>query len=228
MAWTSPHSDDTRAAVEAMLRDTDLTMIEIGRRMGVSPGTVSAWNGRAGLRRPRRVGQRGLSPADWPQTRLQALARLYYAPPNDPSDLALALGLGRSATRALFRAAGFTKRRDPAGLPPARLPPLPGEAVPALRDLNAAIRIQIGRQIEAFDAALHGQAAAVIDSARVLRDLGGLKRLLDDLSGPAPTQDGDADGERDLAGLRDGLARRFAALPAPSGAPDDPGNPERG
>ena len=228
MPWTSPHSDDTRAAVEAMLRDTDLTMIEIGRRLGVSPGTVSTWNGRAGLRRPRRVGRPGLSPAEWPETRLQALARLYYAPANDPGDLALALGLGRSATRALFLAAGFTRRRDRSGLPPTGLPPPPGGAVPTLSDLDAAIRVQIGRQIAAFDAALHGQGAAVIDSARVLRDLGGLKRLLDDLSGPTPTQDGDADGERDLAGLRDRLARRFAALPAPSGAPDDPGEPERG
>lgn len=78
MAWASPHSDETRRAAEAMLRDTDVTMIEIGRRLGVSPGTVSTWNGRAKLRRKRRVGRPGLSPAEWPPLRLQALARLYY------------------------------------------------------------------------------------------------------------------------------------------------------
>ena len=48
--------------------------------------------------------------------------------------------------------------------------------------LRRRLRLHIGRQIAAFDAALRGEGAAVIDSARTLRDLGGLKRLLDDLA----------------------------------------------
>lgn len=101
--------------------------------------------------------------------------------------------------------------------------------LPALR---ARLRLHAGRQIAAFDAALRGEGAAVIDSARVLRDLGGLKRLLDDLAAGT----GEADGTRgiadrpgfDLPALRAELARRYARLPRErpdAGLPGEPAGP---
>lgn len=64
-----------RDAVEALLRDTDLTMVEIGARTGVRPQTVSTWNRRSGWPRPPKLRQRE-SPARWRPERREALARL--------------------------------------------------------------------------------------------------------------------------------------------------------
>lgn len=88
--------------------------------------------------------------------------------------------------------------------------------VPAdLPVLRRRLRAHIGRQIATFDAALRGEGAAVIDSARTLRDLGGLKRLLDDLAADDPASEGEGDGDGrtpsalDLPGLRAEIARRY-------------------
>lgn len=240
-----PHAGDPelRAAVERLLRDTDLTMVAIGAQLGVSPKTVSSWNARAGWRKPTRLSR--LSPANWPLPRREAVARLYYEPRNDPQDLAEAIGVKRATGRALFLACGLTLRRATATVAP---PPGPLDAENAADGpaLNAALRGHVARQIAAFDAALRGTSAAVIDSARVLRDLGGLKRLLDEMP-DKPTEKGseadaeprgdesdvDAGGPADLPALRAEIARRYELFaggrppagifgepaPAPAGGP---------
>lgn len=216
MPWSSPHVPALRETVEALLRDTDLTMIAIAAQTGVPRGTITTWNARAGWRRPTRVNARGLSPANWPQSRREAVARLYYEPRVDPGDLAEAVGTKRGSARALFLACGLTGRRPHRSNPPPA--PLAGpEGVLDTEALNAALRAHIARQIAAFDAALQGQAAAVIDSAKVLRDLGGLKRLLDETAGPRDRWAGGAYGGRpeppaDLEPLREAIARRYAAF----------------
>ncbi|MDP4021424.1 hypothetical protein Q8W71_02220 [Methylobacterium sp. NEAU 140] len=75
--------------------------------------------------------------------------------------------------------------------------------------LRAHLRAHIARQIAAFDAALRGEGAAVVDSARVLRDLGGLKRLFDELVREDGEEGGDGP-EPDLPALRAAIARRLA------------------
>ncbi|GJE29511.1 hypothetical protein [Methylobacterium organophilum] len=231
MRIPSPYSAETRQAVEAMLRDTALTLVEIGRRTGVSPKTVSTWNSAGGWRKPKVAGRGALSPANWPESRLQAVARLYYEPRVDPKDLAEAMGVRPSSAQNLFRACGLPPRRPALRAPPPAVAPL-GEEAPDARALNRALRAHVARQIAAFDAALHGQGAAVIDSARVLRDLGGLKRLLDALDaderagGPRDTGDGaDGGSDTDLTALRDDLARRLAAVLADGAAGGLPGEP---
>lgn len=91
-------------------------------------------------------------------------------------------------------------------------------ALPSLAALNAALRAHIGRQIAAFDLRLRERAEAP-DAGRVLRDLAGLKRLLDELGADAAKHaaiDGEADGEspKDIAAFRAEIARRYAAFEA--------------
>ena len=227
---------ERRDAVEALLRDTDLTMAEIGARAGVNPHTVRTWNVRAGRIRPPRRSRRP-DPTRWPAERREALARLYREPRNDPGDIAEAAGVGRAAGRALFIAGGLIPRpepepadwdrrpeerpprarRDPPPRTPDALGPLDASAAADAPTLRAQLRAHIARQIAAFDAALRGEGAAVLDSARVLRDLGGLKRLFDQVA-EGGDRDGSGRGERererkpepDLAALRAEIARRYA------------------
>ena len=122
---------------------------------------------------------------------------------NDPGDVTLALGLGRLTPDMMVTAFGTALRL----LAEVLVRPDRGAATdpPTLR---AALRAHIGRQIAAFDAALRGEGAAVIDSARVLRDLGGLKRLLDDVG---------ADDRRGGRGWRTTATRRPRPCRPPRG-----------
>ncbi len=212
---------ERRDAVEALLRDTDLTMAEIGAQTGVNPNTVCAWNARSGWLRPPRRSRR-FDPARWPAGRRAALERLYHEPRNDPRDLVEALGLSQAAGRTLFIGSGRIRRptpRDPPALPHGAPVALDAAAAADAPTLRAQLRAHIARQIAAFDAALRGEGAAVLDSARVLRDLGGLKRLFDEVAagkdrdGTDPREGGDGPERRpepDVAALRAAIARRYA------------------
>lgn len=205
-------SGDTRARVEALLRDPAVPVAEIARRTGVSRTRIQLWNRRAALRPPQ---ARRRTLAAWPPERRAATLRLLAAE-TDPADVTEALGFARGSAPALLAALGVKRgaARDE------RRRPME-DAPPPLR-LRALLRAHIGRQITAFDAALADPRAGM-DSAKVLRDLGGLKRLLDDL-GVGGKSDDDGTGEGgsrdarvhppretplDIDGLRAEIARRY-------------------
>ncbi|MEZ0250870.1 MAG: hypothetical protein ACAH20_07890 [Methylobacteriaceae bacterium] len=101
--------------------------------------------------------------------------------------------------------------------------------VPDARQLRAQLRTHIERQIARFDAALETVAPpAGLDSAKVLRDLGGLKTMLDDMkAADRAARKGGTDGAAsrptlhaaDLVAMRTDIARRYAAFAAAE--PDD-------
>ncbi|MDP4004817.1 hypothetical protein [Methylobacterium sp. NEAU K] len=206
---------ERRAAVERLLVETDLSIEAISARTGVNPRTVYTWNARSGWLRPPRW-RRDLA-ARWTETRRAAVARLLSEPRNDPGDVAEASGVGRAVAVQLVAACGATPPGPSpdaaeAAADPALLDPASAADAPTLR---AHLRAHIARQIAAFDAALNGEGAAVLDSARVLRDLGGLKRLLDEVapaSGGNAGEGGDGGTARDLPALRAEIARRYAGF----------------
>lgn len=205
-----------RAEALALLQDASLSVSEVARRVGVSRQTVERWNGRAGIR-PRHLRRRIVS--NWPPARQEAALRILLAGRIDPADLAEAVGFAREYGRLLLSALGAADRVEPGRIASDRM----GEGSVHPRRLRARLRAHIGRQIAALDAALT-DAPAGLDSAKVLRDLGGLKRLLDDLGEGAAADDHDArkgeprdeparsvqiDPERDLDEIRVDIARRF-------------------
>jgi hypothetical protein len=212
MRFAPAHPPERRAAVEALLRDTDLTMVEIGARTGISPKTVSTWSARSGQRAPRHPPRPG--PVSWPIPRREALARLRRVAGVDPGDLAEVAGVARSAADAFLRACGLDGRPG-AGSPQDRRD---ADRLDAAA-LRMSLRAHIARQIAAFDAALRGEGAAVLDSARVLRDLGGLKRLFDELVAEDPAVGSEDGGEPDLPALRAEIARRYARFVGEGHAP---------
>ncbi|GBU17349.1 MULTISPECIES: hypothetical protein [Methylobacterium] len=110
--------------------------------------------------------------------------------------------------------------------------------------LRASLRRHVARQIARFDAALE-DSDSLPDSARVLRDLGGLKRLLDELAAceraaeqsakdHSARDDGDGAADAgdafpdDLPALRAEIARRYAAFAGErtdAGLPGEPSGP---
>ncbi|SFL31413.1 hypothetical protein [Methylobacterium pseudosasicola] len=204
---------ERRAAVERLLRETALSVEEISTRTGVKPATILTWNARSGWLRPRRW-RHGVA-ARWPEARRAALARLLGEARNDPEDVAEAAGVGREAAARLLALCGVA-RPEPAAEPEAAVEPglLDPDAAADPPTLRAHLRAHIARQIAAFDAALNGEGAAVLDSARVLRDLGGLKRLLDEIGSGHGRESGEGgDGtEPDLPALRAEIARRYAGF----------------
>jgi hypothetical protein len=205
---------DARTTAEALLRDPSLTVSEIARRLGVSRQRIQQWNRRSAVRAPS-VRRRSL--AAWPPERRTATIRVLAVA--DPGDVTEALGYAQHSAPALLTALGLGR---PPNRPGGRAPH-PAEATTHPRRLRALLRAHIGRQIAAFDAAL-GDPRTGTDSAKVLRDLGGLKRLLDDL-GPGDAADADdtrGEGEArdaptrpgheaalDLDGIRAEIARRY-------------------
>ncbi|WP_244475862.1 hypothetical protein [Methylobacterium sp. Leaf93] len=237
---------ETRKLVEQLMRTTSMTSREIAERTGVRPQTISTWNRQHGWREGVSDAQRRLDPGAWAPARRRAVETLYGMMEIEPATLALALGGTVAGAPALFRACGFARR--PRARPAPR-PPKAGAAPPAARvmdNLGEALRAHIGRQIARFDAALSGETPPALDSAKVLRDLGGLKRLLDDLSSEdrerSDAQRNLADGasatsrppadDSDLPALRAAIAARYAAclgerqdagLPGEPAAAPDPG-----
>lgn len=207
MRSLDPLPPEQRAAVEQLLRETELSVAAISARTGVKPATILSWNARSGWLRPRR--RRHDIAARWPETRRAALARLLSDTRNDPGDVAEAAGVGRAAADRLLAGCGVARPEPDVGAEPGRLDPEAAADPPTLR---AHLRAHIARQIAAFDAALNGEGAAVLDSARVLRDLGGLKRLLDEMAPGDGREGGDGDTEPDLPALRAEIARRYAGF----------------
>ncbi|MBY0257530.1 hypothetical protein [Methylobacterium sp.] len=238
--FSAPIPAETRAVVEAAMRGTRRSVRDIATETGVAEATIRTWNRRSGWRPVAVEGPRGLDPLRWTAARRAAVARLYRHPWIDIADLAHAMGLPGRRAEALFAACGLEGRR-PGVVADATGPETdPGR-------LRAALRAHIARQILRFDAALNAESGddqknadpKRFDSARVLRDLGGLKRLLDETDrdaapvgsagiGPARTdsrkdaRDGEGSGEdsghasgdagHDLPALRAEIARRAEAL----------------
>ncbi|MGU3361100.1 hypothetical protein ACLBWX_12265 [Methylobacterium sp. M6A4_1b] len=245
MAKLVPIVASIRDAVATAMRDTQRPVTAIAAETGVRVTTIRTWNKRFGWRPAAATASTAFTPERWKPARRAAVARLYREDWIDIGDLAVALGVARHRAEALFAQCGLDGRR-------------PGEVGRALgldadpRRMRAALRAQIARQILHFDAALNGAAGApAFDSARVLRDLGGLKRLLDETTDDGrggrdgwDSRSGDDDGSGqpaddlpadDLPALRAEIARRAEALggeradagPAgePAALPDpDPGD----
>ncbi|KQO59660.1 MULTISPECIES: hypothetical protein [unclassified Methylobacterium] len=228
----TPVDAERKAQAEALFRETDKTVREIAAETKLSAATLRKWCRQETWRPP--IAK--TAPAAWSPARCAALARVDRAYGVTRADLAAVLGLTRRTAPALFSSCG---------LPEAAEGPPPGPAI-----LRVALLTHITRQVAAFDVALK-EAPPGLDSARVLRDLGGLKRLLDDLAA-APRSDPDAtrgahtdgpgdagsgtdpDAERDtdLPALRAQIARRYAAFvgerpdagfPGEPAATSDPG-----
>ncbi|MCJ2049678.1 helix-turn-helix domain-containing protein [Methylobacterium sp. J-070] len=205
----SAHPADRRAEALRLLRETDLTFDAIGARLGISPGTIRTWNTRAGWPRPP-CGSPRLAIGRWPAERQAALVRVLCAPGLDPADVTEVLGLGRLPAKTMVSALSKLQR------PPAGAPRIDHGAATDPAILRAHLRAHIARQIAAFDAALSGEGAALRDSARVLRDLAGLTRLVEALAADGARcpegEGGDGDTEPDLPALRADIARRYAGF----------------
>lgn len=213
-----------KAAAERLARGSRLPFAAIAAETGLAAATIRSWSARLGWRPARRRMRRSLEPATWSDALRAATARLYRTPEVDLGDLALALGVPHSRAEAVFAACKLTGRRWACTDAPAGVEG---------RALRKALHGHIGRQIARFDAALLDGAAAHLDTARVLRDLGGLKRLLDELDHDEPGGGGDGnlpgtDDARDLPALRAAIAGRYAAFAgerADAGLPSEPAAP---
>lgn len=207
-----------RALARSLLQDPNLSVGAIARQVGVSKQTVEGWNARWGLRPPR---PRPRTLEAWPQARREAAVRILSAVEVDPADVAEALGYCRASAETLLATFGLAGREPGAA---------GGQAVTDPRRLRMRLRAHIGRQIEALDAALSHAPKAGFDSAKVLRDLGGLKRLLDDLGSggeaEGKTRDEPARSDPDALDpdeLRAEIARRLDRFVADGTADAIPG-----
>ncbi|MCJ2081368.1 hypothetical protein [Methylobacterium sp. J-090] len=223
----TPIDPARKARAEALFRETHKTASEIAAETELNVATLRKWCRQEAWRPP--IAK--TAPAGWSAARCAALARIDDAYGATREDLAAVLGLTRRRAPALFSACGLPEASDPAP---------PGPAI-----LRTRLLAHVARQIAAFDAALKDAVpgskpdSSGLDSARVLRDLGGLKRLLDDLevslrSAPDATRGESADGagDADLPALRAQIAQRYAAfvgkrpdagLPREPAAAPDPG-----
>jgi len=198
----TPIDATRKAEAERLFRETNRTVAEIAAQTGLVAATLRKWNRHGGWRLP----PAKVAPAAWSAARCAALARIDRVHGVSRDDLASVLGLSRRRAPTHFSACG---------LPEVATRPPPGPAA-----LRLALRTHIARQIAGFDAALT-EAGPGLDSARVLRDLGGLKRLLDDLDAESQVRRSEADAESgaadasddgDLPALRAQIAQRYAAF----------------
>jgi hypothetical protein len=216
----TPIDPARKAEAERLFRETDRTVAEIAAETGLVAATLRKWCRQGGWRPP----LARTAPAQWSTQRCAALARIDRIHGVTRDDLAAVLGLSRRRAPAHFAACG---------LPETTNQPPPGPAA-----LRLALRTHIARQIDRFDADLTASGPG-LDSARVLRDLGGLKRLLDDLDAESPirrsevdAEPGAADGsdDGDLPALRAQIAQRYAAFMGErpdAGLPGEPAAPPR-
>lgn len=221
----TPIDPARKAVAETLFRTTDRTVAEIAAETGLLAATLRRWC----RQETWRVAPAKTVPAAWSPLRCAALARVDRVHGVSRDDLAVVLGLTRRQAPAYFAACGLAEVPDQ---------PPPGPAA-----LRLALRTHIARQIARFDADLT-DAAPGLDSARVLRDLGGLKRLLDDLDAEfrtrsqdarrsdADAEAGAADGpdDDDLPALRAQIAQRYAAFMgerSDAGLPCEPAAPPR-
>lgn len=222
-----------RDAAEALMRDSDLPVLVIAAQTGARPSTIRTWSRRFNWRPLQRSLVRIPAPAAWPAARRAAVARLYRQPLVEIGDLAVVMGAPRPRAVALFETLALTGRRPGDFLGDGA----PGQASPGLR---AALRHHIARQIIRLDAAL-SDPPTTLDTARILRDLGGLKRLLDEADSRDPATGGahgtgrsdaahgaELDLPADLPTLRAQIAERYAAWCAERAAPGLPGEPAAG
>jgi len=216
----TPIDGARKAEAERLFRETDRTVAQIAAETGLVAATLRKWNRHGGWR----VAPAKAPPAAWSAPRCAALARIDRVHGVSRDDLAAVLGLSRRRAPAHFSACG---------LPEVATQPPPGPAA-----LRLALRSHIARQIAGFDAALT-EAGPGLDSARVLRDLGGLKRLLDDLDAESQVRGSETDAEsgaaddsdpNDLPALRAQIAQRYAAFMGErpdAGLPGEPAAPSR-
>ncbi|MFY9289367.1 MAG: hypothetical protein WAP03_01505 [Methylorubrum rhodinum] len=117
----------------------------------------------------------------------------------------------------------MSRRSEPQNEPAAEPPPSPKprkKPAPTAKRLRARLLSHVERQIDRFDAALDAEVTPTgFDSAKVLRDLRGLKTLLDELRMEEATGHGAGGPPLDLVAIRADIARRYAAFEAAE--PDD-------
>jgi transposase-like protein len=205
---TSPrHPPATREAALRAVRVEGLSAADAARSHGVSSASLRRWlaapTGDAGP-------MEGPDPEGWSAALRAAAARVHDNPTVAARDWAVLLGWPPTAAGRLARRCGFPAR------PSAERRPLGWETA----ELGRRLRRRLAQHIAALDADL-ADGPAETDAAKVLRDLGGLKRLFDDLRGTeepdgrAASCDGDAAPDAgDLAALRTTIARRAAAFGA--------------
>ena len=169
------HAAERRAEALRLLRDTRLTIDEIGAR------TATSSRRRSGLERPGRLGTAAaaaprLATARWTAARRASVARLLATRRQRPRRRREALGFGAHRGAAVA---------DPGRGPAERAPPARRRG---MRPIRRSIRRSCGRTCAPTSPGRsppstrrwRGGDPPLRDSARVLRDLGGLKRLLDD------------------------------------------------
>lgn len=226
MAWAPRHGPGVRRVVADLMRGSDLTPQEIAARTGVPYSTICRWNLVQNWRPAVLRAREAHRPQKWSDRRVAALARVARVPGVDPGDLAEALGARRDRAESLFRACGLSETIAPqsaVGRAQRRAEPD--------GSLRAAFRVHLARQIGELDALLIARGreddlvrlerAGKLDTAKMLRNLVGLKKLLDEVEPPSEGRGDEDDGPLDLVAIRADIARRYEAFAAQWEAEDE-------
>ena len=198
MAPIAPrHPPTKRNAAAELMRETDLTVEAIAAKLGVPYTTVCRWNQSYNWRPWLQRRPKAVDSTRWSKPRLAALERVYRQPGVDLGDLAQAVGTDRVRQRAFFRECGFAERVEPEP-----------EALLEGTSLRRSLRGHGARQIAARDAALGLRRASPAESARMLRDLAALKKLVDEIE---PPDEADPLDGQSLDELRASIYNRYIA-----------------